>query len=113
MSQSPRSFDSLGRASYRQDDQVNPPCDRDPVAETAPASQPYASPATGADHQSEKNEDLVAPRVPNPSNTKVQTRKVETSKGVEKNDKKIRKPSEIDKALVSDTGQEDPGSQVD
>ncbi|MES2354885.1 MAG: hypothetical protein V4568_10900 [Pseudomonadota bacterium] len=112
MPPSPRSFDSLGRASYKQDDQVTPPGDRDPVAESAPASQPYASPATPAEHQGDKNEDLVAPRAPaNPVNKKVDTRNAVGNKK-ESVHKASHKTFESDGALVSDTGQEDPGSQV-
>lgn len=38
------SFDGLGRRSYEQNDQVNPPRRQAPDVETAPYSRPYGSP---------------------------------------------------------------------
>ena len=92
MDTSRKSFDSLGRASNTQQDQVNPPKTKEQNRQTqsTPANQPYSSAHSGKGQQpprGDKGQPITEPDY-----------------------RPVRGPAE---GLVEDTGQEDPGSQID
>jgi|GEM_PF-3640497 len=92
MGTSRKSFDSLGRASNVQQDQVNPPKTnrQNGKTQSTPANQPYASSHSGRGQQpprGDKGQPITEPDY-----------------------RPMKGPTE---GLVEDTGQEDPGSQID